>query len=111
MANIKIPLEEIESSNIRAAGYDRHKQILAVQFKSGPIFHYASVPLEEATAFYLAPSKGSHYALNIKGKFTGQKMTGTCPKCGDEHGWIGDVCADCGTAEYAETPRPAAKEA
>jgi hypothetical protein len=101
---IRIPLEELVSSNINAAGYDTAKQILAVQFKSGVIYHYAGVSLETATAFYCAESKGRYYTAHIKGKYQAEKMTGHCPACGLA-GWIGDQCVDCGTATYAPDPR------
>lgn len=106
----KVPLEEIVSSNLAAVGYHPEKQILAVQFKDGTIFHYANVPIEDAQAFYGSESRGRYYAQNIRGKLTGQRMTGPCPKCGDE-GWIGEKCHDCGTAHYAEFRRcPATHE-
>lgn len=102
----KVPLEAITSSNLAAAGYDSAKSILAVQFKSGIIFHYAGVDLDTATAFYMAGSRGSYYATHIKGKFTASRVTGECPKCGDKHGYIGDTCTDCGTAVIIEVARP-----
>lgn len=104
----KIPLEELQSSNISGAGYKAEKRILAVRFKSGDIFHYAGVSTEMALAFYAADSKGRYYAEHIKGKFNGQKMTGKCPKCGDGPGWLEETCSDCGTAVYADAPKLAA---
>jgi len=106
MGNQKIDLEPVTSSNLAAYGYDGAKKILAVEFKNGHIYHYADVPPETALGFLNADSKGSFYGKMIRGKFTGQKMTGRCPKCEDAPGWIGDVCADCGTATYADE-RPA----
>lgn len=101
----KIPLEEVTSSNISAAGYDPTKRIMAVQFKSGLIIHYAEVPLETVTAFYIAESKGKFYSSTIRSKFPAEAMTGPCPACGDT-GWIGDKCVDCGTADYQVKERP-----
>lgn len=105
MANLHIPLEPVASSNLAAYGYDGQKHILAVQFTNGAIFHYADVPAEVALGFLVAGSKGTYYALTIRGKFHGQKMTGKCPQCGDAPGWIGDVCTDCGCAEYTDEPK------
>jgi hypothetical protein len=104
---IRIPREAVDSSSIAALGYDVKRQIVAVEFKSGAIFHYAGVDQDAMLAFYTAPSKGKHYAAHIRGKFTGQKMTGPCPKCGDAEGWIGDRCEDCGCAEYQDVGRRA----
>ena len=104
----KIPLEAIVSSNLQAIGYNPEKRILAIQFKhGGDIYHYADVTPEKAAEFYGAESRGRYYALNIKGKLPGSKMTGTCPQCGDRPGWVGDTCESCGTAAYAETPKKA----
>jgi hypothetical protein len=104
-AAVKIPLEPIASSLVGAAGYDAEKQILAIQFaKTGTIKHYAGVALQAATDFYTAASKGQFLTAHIFNKHNVERMTGPCPKCGSE-GWIGDTCADCGTASHA-APEP-----
>jgi hypothetical protein len=108
MAVLKIPREALESSNISSAGYDSQRQILAIEFKGGAVFHYAPFTLEQLGAFYSAESKGKFYAQHIRGKIAGEKMTGDCPKCGDKNGWLGETCTDCGCAVYADTR--AAKE-
>lgn len=100
---IRIDRETLESSHLESAGYDPTRQILAVEFKTGRIFHYAPVTPEQAFAFYSAPSKGRHYSQQIKGKIPGERMTGPCANCGEE-GWIGDPCTDCGTAVYTAVP-------
>lgn len=104
----RIPLEDVVSSNIQGLGYNLEKRILAVKFKSGAIFHFADVTPAFALEFFGAESKGSFFAQRIKGgKVHGSKMTGTCPNCGDEHGWIGETCSECGTAVYAESKKHA----
>jgi hypothetical protein len=100
---IRIPLEGITSSNLAAFGYDADRKILAIQFKSGAIYHYAGIDLLLANELYGAESRGSFYAKNIRGKFQGERMTGPCANCGDE-GWVGDKCTDCGTAVYEAVP-------
>ena len=101
MAAEKIPLQAFDSTNLAALGYNPAKSILAVQFKSGAIYHYADVSLEVALGFLQADSVGRYYATTIKGKYPGQRMTGPCPACAAE-GWIGDRCTECGTADYQE---------
>lgn len=101
----KIPFEAVESSTLAGIGYEPTRQILAVQFRDGRIWHYAGASLDLVTEFYQALSKGSFYNENIRGKLTGEAMTGDCPKCG-AHGWIGDTCEDCGCAAYVAKPRP-----
>ena len=100
----RIPLEAVESSNLAGYGYGAGGQVLAVQFKNGRIFHYANVPLETALEFGAAQSKGTHYAANIRGKFSGSCVTGKCQKCGSE-GYLGDTCGDCGCATYTAQER------
>jgi hypothetical protein len=99
----KITLQAFASTNLAALGYNAEKKILAVQFKSGAIYHYADIPLKLALGFLQTDSVGRYYATQIKGKYPGQRMTGPCPACGSE-GWIGDRCEDCGTADYQEKP-------
>lgn len=100
----KIHLEPVASSNLGALGYNPHKIILAVQFKTtGIIFHYAGVPVEVAAGFNSAESIGRYYIEHIRGRYQAQRMTGPCEKCGTE-GWVGDVCDDCGTGKFLEVP-------
>lgn len=94
-----IPQEPVRSSNLASIGYDAEKQILAVTFKSGDLWHYAGVPLALAIELGGAPSKGTFYSTHIKGKFSAEKLTGRCPKCGDK-GRIDTTCTDCGTGVY-----------
>jgi hypothetical protein len=101
----KIPLERITSSNLAAVGYHDTKRILAVQFKSGDIYHYANVSPATMILFYRSGSRGAFYAKEIRGKFSGEKMTGACPDCG-AHGWVGDRCEDCGRSTYQAMSRP-----
>lgn len=108
-AAFKVPLEPIESSNLAAIGYDEQRSILAVQFKHGPIFHYAGVPSDVAALFAVSASKGRFYAQTIRGKFSGQLMTGECEKCGIL-GYVGETCSDCGCGVHVAkpyTPKPA----
>ena len=99
-----ISLNGVMSSLLAAIGYNREKQILAVEFSSGVIFHYAGVGPDLWQAFLESPSQGRYYSQHIRGKFQGEKMTGPCANCGAS-GWIGERCADCGTAEYIASPR------
>lgn len=101
----KIDLEDVTSSAIAALGYNVRKNIAAVRFRGGAIWHIAAVPVDVFTSWYTAMSLGKFYAENIKGKYQAEKMTGHCPDCGDL-GWIGERCGDCGCREYLADPRP-----
>ena len=104
-ATIRIPLDPVVSSTIHAVGYDPDKQILAVQFKRGDIWHYAEVPPATQQALVTAESLGRYFGSSIRGKFPARKMTGTCPQCGHKPGWIGDSCTNCGRLDYEPDPK------
>ena len=99
----RIPSFPVSSSNIAAIGFDDEKRILAIEFKSGSIYHYAGVSADLALDLVHADSIGRFYAQKIKGKFTGQKMTGHCPNCGVQ-ARVGETCPDCGTATIQDDP-------
>lgn len=99
-----IPQEPVVSSNLAAIGYDLQRQVLAVTFKSGDVWHYASVPSALAEQLFEADSKGKFFSTHIKGKFSAEKMTGPCEKCGDK-GPIGATCTDCGCGTYTRDER------
>jgi hypothetical protein len=100
MLATKIPVTPVKSSNIHAIGYDPETQTLAVHFKSGAIWHFAGVRPDLAAALRAAPSKGKLFVEQIRGRFTSEKMSGSCAACGDV-GFIGDPCLDCSTQRYA----------
>lgn len=104
MSAIRIPLEAVESSSLAAIGYEPSRETLAVQFRSGEIYHYAGVSQATALELYNAPSRGAFYARAIKGRYWGERMTGVCPTCGSAHGWIGELCSDCGCDVYHVVP-------
>ncbi len=97
----KIPMEPVQSSALSAIGYNPNKRILAVTFSSGAVHHYADVSEVEHANLMAADSLGSHFGKFIRQHHQAAKMTGVCPSCGAQHGWLGETCSDCGTAEYA----------
>lgn len=56
----------VESSNIKAIGYDPANKVLKVQFLSGVTWQYSGVPPEEHAALMDAESKGSYFARHIR---------------------------------------------
>ncbi len=101
----RVPMNNVESSSLSEVGYDAQKQILAVRFTSGAIYHYAGVSENDYASLLEAESLGKHFAAQIRGKHQAEKMSGTCDKCGDKHGYIGDPCMDCGCSNY-QSDRP-----
>jgi hypothetical protein len=66
-----IALQDVESSQINAVGYDPETLTLAVQFKGwkgelGATYHYANVTAEDFEAFKSADSLGRHFTRHIK---------------------------------------------
>lgn len=101
--------EAVQSSNIASIGYDLARQTLAVEFKSGDVFHYAGVADELALEFYNSESKGKFFHARIRGKFAGKMMTGPCSACGI-NGVVGTKCTDCGCGSHVDKPRPAKRD-
>lgn len=94
----------VDSSNLKAVGYDEARQILSVEFQGGSIFHYYSVPPDVFEALGTAESRGQFYAKKIKGTYVGKPMTGKCPECGAT-GLIGEACAACSAGIVREIDR------
>lgn len=53
------------SSNVQSVGYAPETKTLAVQFKSGGLYHHEDVSPEAHAAFMAAESKGKHYREHI----------------------------------------------
>lgn len=77
-AVLAIAMDAVDSSQIKAVGYDIPSQTLAVEFyragKDAPpdatsLYHYFAVPQDQHTALIAAESKGKHLDANIKRKF------------------------------------------
>ncbi|MCP4347951.1 MAG: KTSC domain-containing protein [Desulfobacterales bacterium] len=58
-------LTEVESSMIRAVGYDEDDCELEVWFNSGKIYRYEDVPSEEYEGLINSDSKGRYMRSNI----------------------------------------------
>ncbi|WP_120967837.1 KTSC domain-containing protein [Comamonas sp. lk] len=63
-----IPMEPVESNQVKAIGYDPATKTLAVTFTRGPgsIYHYPNVEPELHVNFMQAESKGTFFGKNIK---------------------------------------------
>lgn len=70
MSALKIPLLAVEnSSQVKAYGYDPATSTLAVEFKSGGVYHYHEVPAELFTEMQESKSVGSFLHGKVKGGF------------------------------------------
>lgn len=66
-------LQPVESSTIKALGYNAENLELHVQFKSGHYHVYRGVSPAQYTAFKTAESLGKHFHERIKGRFESEK--------------------------------------
>ena len=66
---MNIALQKVESSNVSAYGYDALSRTLAIEFKSGGVYHYAGVPVDVYARLVDAKSIGKFIGAEIRGKF------------------------------------------
>ncbi|PXY32510.1 KTSC domain-containing protein [Prauserella muralis] len=59
----------LESSSLRAAGYDGARRVLDVEFHTGRIYRYFAVPREVYTGLLAAASKGRYYNAHIRDNY------------------------------------------
>ena len=62
-------LTPVESSMIKAIGYDAATCTLWVQFNRGQIYSYTDVPLEVHQALMAAESHGKYFHKHIRGEY------------------------------------------
>ena len=72
-----VPLQPLQSSNIKAAGYDPARQELFIEFVSGPTYRYDRVPEALWKGLLDAQSHGKFLreAVQLKG-FAYQRIVG-----------------------------------
>lgn len=66
---------KVLSSNISDVAYDEKTRTMSITFRDGSTYNYFDVPLGVYDRLITAPSKGSYFAQNIKGRFTSTKIT------------------------------------
>jgi len=64
----------VESSNLSSVGYDPDRRVLEIEFNSGGIYQYSSVPKSEYDGLMSASSKGSYFVQNIKNNYSTTKI-------------------------------------
>lgn len=67
-------MKYVESSNIRAIGYDPERAILVIEFNNGGIYEYYDVPQYEYDGLMSADSKGSYAHANIYKRYRQQRI-------------------------------------
>jgi hypothetical protein len=66
--------QPVQSSNIASVGHDPGTNTLEVEFKSGKVYQYPEVNVDEYGAMMNASSIGSHFANIIKPTKTGLEV-------------------------------------
>ena len=66
--------EPVDSSVIRAMGYDDDHALLEIEFVSGDVYRYHFVPRRVWSELRNAPSKGAYFANAIREKFPTSRM-------------------------------------
>ncbi len=67
--------QKVESHNIKSIGYDVAGQVLEVEFNTGALYQYFSVPDSIYDAFMRSSSKGKYFYANIRDKFEYKRVT------------------------------------
>ena len=68
--------EPVESSSIRAVGYDPASRALEVEFRNGAVYLYRAVPSAVHAQFMAAPSKGRFLNARIRTAFPFSRTRG-----------------------------------
>ena len=68
--------KKVNSSSIRAVGYDERDRMLEVEFNDGRIMQYSGVSAELHRRLMSAPSMVSYFRDNIEESFTGKRVKG-----------------------------------
>ncbi len=62
-------LEKVTSSTIDSIGYEPSSQMLFIRFKTGSIYGYEQVPVEDYDNLLNSASKGVFFSQNIRGRY------------------------------------------
>jgi hypothetical protein len=57
---------ELDSSAIKSIAYNEETQLLSVEFRSGGIYDYPSVPKDKVVGLLEAESAGKYFHKNIR---------------------------------------------
>lgn len=71
---IDIVRQAVKSRDIAIIGYDAKTATLEVTFREGGVYQYSDVPPEVHQALLQAPSCGTYFNDNVKGKYSYRRM-------------------------------------
>ena len=64
----------VKSSNLASVAYDPARRLLEIRFQRSGTYRYYDVPPEVHVDLIGAPSAGTYFAANIKGRFQCKKF-------------------------------------
>jgi hypothetical protein len=67
-------MHEVESSNVKAIGYETSTNTLVVEYLSGLKYEYSNVPANVFDELLNSVSKGKYMNQNIKGQYEGRRV-------------------------------------
>jgi hypothetical protein len=67
-------MHEVESSNVKAIGYETETKILKVEYLSGLKYEYSDVPANVFDELLNSVSKGKYMNQNIKSQYEGRRV-------------------------------------
>jgi len=68
-------MHEVESSTMRAIGYDEDRSELYIEFTSGELYAYSLVPRRIFRELFDADSKGQYFNRSIRNVYSYRKLT------------------------------------
>ncbi|SDG22031.1 KTSC domain-containing protein [Methanolobus vulcani] len=66
--------ENVRSSDLKSVGYDSENKILEVEFNSGGIYQYSTVPEEIYSKLMSSSSHGKYFHKMIRDKYPTKKV-------------------------------------
>jgi hypothetical protein len=64
----------VDSTTLASAGHDPSSAVLELQFRSGAVYQYFSVPHAVYQSLLCALSKGVYFHQNIRGRYPYQRI-------------------------------------
>ncbi|MGL5550599.1 MAG: KTSC domain-containing protein [Culicoidibacterales bacterium] len=59
-------LIQVNSTNLKAVGYDQESKVMVVQFQNQSVYHYYQIPHEVHRGLLQAESKGRYLNIHVK---------------------------------------------
>ncbi len=67
--------QPINSTSLRAIGYDAGRQVLEVEFRGGGVYRYTGVPPDVYVGLRDAASPGNYFVSYVRDLFPHQRVT------------------------------------